>query len=196
MGTWQRAGILTLLVAAIIGGGVAYVAVTNRKRGPRWTRLTPTMRRKVNELEQKARSQGLNVMFWDGWRDPSVTIANIKAGTSKLKDPLSGYHTWGEGADIVFRDAMGLPNWPEGVLKRPDGSEYINPQWLKLGKVGESIGLKWGGRWRRLGTAIAPGRGLFDGPHFQSARTVASIRAQWGNNYAGYLQSQGVTMLA
>lgn len=195
MGRWQRAGILTLLIAAVVGGGVAYVAVTNRKRGKRWDLLWPETKRKVNELEAVAKVNGLDVMFWDGWRDPKTTLENIAKGTSKVKDAFGSGHTWGSDFDIVFRGAGGLPSWPDGILTRPDGSEYINPQWLKLGRLGEALGLSWGGRWRTLGTVGRKGSGLFDGPHFQLPRSMTAIRGQYGTNYVAFLKTKGVVVV-
>ena len=93
MTRFQRIGFVALLIAAILGGGaVAYVAVTNRKRGKRWSLLWPETRAKVLQLEKLAQANGLSVMFWDGWRDPAETLLNIAKGTSKVKDAFgSGF---------------------------------------------------------------------------------------------------------
>lgn len=165
----------TVALLAGLGTGAAIVAKT-RKSGPRWTGLTPAARAKVNELEQAAKARGLNVMFWDGWRSPASSAANIAAGTSKLKDPLNSTHVWGVGFDVVFRNAAGLPFWP------PDN----DPRWRQLAEVGRSIGLFSGG--------LAWG---WDWPHFQlPGVNLVDIRHRWGANYAGFLASQGATLIA
>lgn len=149
-------------------------AVESRMTGPRWDRLTPQAKAKAQELVNLARDRGLDVMFWDGWRDPEASAANIAAGTSKLKDPLDSLHVWGVAFDLVFRGTLGQPTWPE-----PN-----DPRWRELAELGESIGLKsgllmWG----------------WDGPHFQLPDTsAAALRGRWGGDYLAFLTDAGATV--
>lgn len=171
MTRWQRIGLLLLLVGAIAGTG--YIAVTSRKRGKRWFWLLPEMRQKVTAIEREAKRQGLDVMFWDGWRDPAETLQNIAKGTSWVKDAYGSEHTWGAAADIVFKTALGLPSWPDKT----------DPRWQKLGAIGKSLGLKWGGDYRTR----------FDGPHFYLPNFNMTVaRNKYGINYQGWLSAQGI----
>lgn len=167
MKSWQW-----LAVGLLLAGGGGYVAVTNRKAGDRWERMLPELKVKVLELELQARDRGLDVMFWDGWRDPQETLRNIAAGTSKVKDAFGSLHTWGAAADIVFRNAAGVPYWPADT----------DPRWKRLATLGEALGLKSGGfMWG------------WDWPHFQLPGVTASgLKQKWGNNYAAFLGSRGV----
>lgn len=162
---------LALLAIAVIGGGGYYVTQTDRKRGPRWDRLLPQMRAKVLELEQRANAAGLPVMFFEGWRTPEASAANMAAGTSKVKDPLDSLHVWGAAADLVFRNAAGLPYWPPAT----------DPRWRQLAKLGESIGLRSGGlMWG------------WDWPHFQlPGVTAGALRARYQTNFLAYLRDNG-----
>ena len=172
MTRWQRIGILLLVVGAIAGTGY-YAVTTGRKRGKRWTWLVPEARTKAIQLVREANRQGLNVMFWDGWRDPAETLHNIAKGTSKVKDAYGSKHTWGVAFDIVFKDALGLPSWPPAS----------DPRWQKLGAIGKQLGLKWGGDFR----------GFFDGPHFELPDfNMTTARNAYGINYQGWLAYKGV----
>ena len=168
--------VLLLLIGGLLAGlGTgAVVTVKTRKSGPRWTGLLPEARAKVEQLEEAARAAGLSVMFWDGWRSPAASAANIAAGASKLKDPLNSTHVWGVGFDVVFRTAAGLPTWP------PDN----DPRWRKLAELGRGFGLKSGGlSWG------------WDWPHFElPGYSVPLIRRSWGANYAGFLTARGATV--
>jgi len=67
------------------------------------------------------------------------------------------FHQWGLAVDIIRND--GYNGW--------DNSDNF---FDKLGALGESIGLVWGGRFKR-----------FDGPHFQSADfSVKGLIDKWG----------------
>lgn len=145
---------------------------TQRMSGPRWTRLLPEARAKAQQLVQAARSAGLDVMFWDGWRSPEESAANAAAGTSKLTDPYNSYHVWGAAFDIVFRTATGLPTWPPET----------DPRWRQLAEIGQRLGLYSGGlNWG------------WDWPHFQlQSVSMPAVRQRWGSDYLAFLKSNGV----
>lgn len=174
MNRWQRLGLLFLVVAAIAGGGY-YAVTTGRKTGKRWTWMVPDARAKAAQLERLANQQGLNVMFWDGWRDPAETIRNIEKGTSKVKDAYGSKHTWGVAFDMVFKNPVGLPSWPPAT----------DPRWKQLGELGKSLGLRWGGE--------IFGPKFFDGPHFELPNfNMQTARNAYGINYQGWLAFKGV----
>lgn len=161
--------------AAQTGAEVVTATLTGgRATGPRWERLLPAAQDKVRELVQLAQQNGLDVMFWEGWRDPSAEQSNIAKGTSHLKDPLNSLHVWGTAFDIVFRNAVGAPSWPDAS----------DPRWLQLANLGESIGLRSGGKsWG------------WDWPHFElPGYTAASLRSQYGDNFLAFLSDNGAAV--
>lgn len=167
-----------LLALALAGGAIAlaggYYVTTDRMRGPRWDRLLPDAKRKAQQLVAAAKAAGLDVMFWEGWRDPAASAKNIAAGTSKVKHPLDSLHVWGSAFDIVFRNAAGLPSWPPETDLR----------WRKLAVIGQQLGLLSGGlMWG------------WDWPHFQLPGVSAgALRQAYSDNYVAFLQSQGATV--
>ncbi len=68
------------------------------------------------------------------------------------------FHNFGLAFDIVILDAIGKADW-----------DPSNPGWTRAGKLGKSVGLEWGGEWRRFK----------DIPHFQyiCGLTTADCRA-------------------
>lgn len=167
LGWWLLLG--TGLLLAL--GGVGYVAMTQRQSGPRWDRLLPEAKLKAQQVIAAATAAGLDVMFWDGWRSPETSAANMQAGTSKVKNPLDSLHVWGAAFDIVFKNAAGLPEWPPET----------DPRWRQLAEIGRRLGLVSGG--------LAWG---WDWPHFQLVGyTAGLLRAQNADNYLAFLQRSG-----
>lgn len=70
----------------------------------------------------------------------------------------SSFHNFGLAFDIVILDAIGKADW-----------DTSNPAWARAGDLGKSVGLEWGGEWRRFK----------DIPHFQyiGELTTADCRA-------------------
>lgn len=167
---WLLAGAGALM---LIGTG-GYMALTERMSGPRWDRLVPAAKAKAEQLLALAANAGLPVMFWEGWRSPEASAANMAAGTSQIKDPLDSLHVWGVAFDIVFKNAAGLPEWPPET----------DPRWRQLAELGQSIGLVSGGlSWG------------WDWPHFQlPGYTAGSIRARYGSDYYAFLAQSGATV--
>jgi len=165
---WLAAG-----AAATLGLGTTGVAImtSDRMKGPRWDNLLPEAKGKALRLIEAAKRGGLDVMFWEGWRDPAQEAADIARGTSHLKDPFNSLHTWGAAFDLVFRSALGMPSWPPISDKR----------WRYLADLGNQLGLRsgllmWG----------------WDAPHFQIASVnVAQLRRRFGNDYLAFIQGEG-----
>ena len=161
---------------ALAAGGAGYVVVTARKNGPRWNNLLPAARAKIEELERAAETQGLAVMFYDGWRSPEdqkKLMAN-PAGVTKVTDPLDSHHVWGVAFDIVFRNAVGIPYWPADN----------DPRWRQLALLGRSLGLRSGGlEWG------------WDFPHIRlPGFEVAALKRDFNRQPLAFLQSRGVAV--
>lgn len=72
--------------------------------------------------------------------------------------PGDSYHQYGLAFDVVPLAYESLPDW------NPSG-----PAWETIGQIGESMGLKWGGRW------TTP-----DKPHFElEAAPLSELKAYW-----------------
>jgi len=71
---------------------------------------------------------------------------------------LLSFHNYGLAFDVVPKAYMNHPTWnPEGAL------------WPKLGAIGESLGLSWGGRWSTP-----------DKPHFEfRGAPITELKAYW-----------------
>lgn len=154
--------------ALLFAGGLSMV---DRKRGARWHNLHQELRRLVPLIEADAAAAGLDVMFWDGWRDPQASAANIAAGTSKLKDPFNSLHVWGLAVDFVFRGTLGQPTWPADH----------DPRWRALAQIFERHGLKSGGlMWG------------WDWPHAElPGYAMAELRRRYGTNFLAFIADGG-----
>jgi peptidoglycan L-alanyl-D-glutamate endopeptidase CwlK len=74
-------------------------------------------------------------LFAQGRSKPGSIVTNVRAGGS--------YHNYGLAVDVVeIKNGKAL---------------WKNPDWEKIGQLGEQIGFEWGGRWT----------GFTDRPHFQ-----------------------------
>ena len=106
--------------------------------------LNPAFRPKAVELVARCIEAGIPVMIVDTIRTPEEHAANLVSGTSKTKHSkhldglaidIAPYETWqAHGPDKLNWDA-GKP----GAVKEP---------WGTMGRIGEGLGLRWGGRWR------------------------------------------------
>lgn len=111
--------------------------------------LEPTTAAKAKKLYDLAAAAGEPIMLVSGFRSlkeqqkiynqgrttPGAIVSNAPPGYS--------WHNYGMAFDIV-----------------PVAGYGISPaRWEKVGKIGESLGLVWGGRWKSFP----------DRPHFQNA---------------------------
>lgn len=93
------------------------------------------------------------------YRSPEEQQALFIGPTNVTNAPaLSSYHNYGLAGDVVPKAYMQMPNW------NPSG-----PLWQKLGVIGESVGLSWGGRWAKP-----------DLPHFEAKwAPIAELKAYY-----------------
>lgn len=77
-------------------------------------------------------------LYQQGRTTPGNIVTHARPGTSK--------HNYGLAVDVAFLNNKQQPHW--------SGS---NDLWERIGNLGESVGLKWGGRWS----------GFQDKPHFE-----------------------------
>lgn len=106
------------------------------------TQLHPLARMLAEALEAKAAARDLYIKITDCVRSKDEQNG-IDASRTNVKYPYS-FHNWGLAFDICFNSKNNpYPSDPK--------------VWDEVGKIAESIGLEWGGRW------VKP----VDKPHFQ-----------------------------
>lgn len=112
--------------------------------------LQPRVQELAGELVEKCKNQGLDIMITDTVRTKSEQNALYEIGRTKpgsivtnAKYPQSN-HCWGIAFDFCRNDGKGAYNDSDGFFS-------------KVGKVGKSIGLAWGGNFKSI----------LDKPHFE-----------------------------
>lgn len=114
--------------------------------------LHPTLQNKIAELKKLCEANGLEIgigeclrtkeeqdtLYAKGRTIPGSVVTSAKGST------YSSMHQWGVAFDFYRNDGKGAYEDRDGFFK-------------KVGKLGKSIGLEWGGDWKRP----------VDKPHFQ-----------------------------
>jgi peptidoglycan L-alanyl-D-glutamate endopeptidase CwlK len=102
--------------------------------------LDPRFRPLAIELLAGCVEAGIPVMIIDTLRTPEEHRANLATGVSWTKHSK---HLDGLAIDICPYDTY--------QLHGPDKLQWNagDPVWQKIGAIGESLGLRWGGRWKQ-----------------------------------------------
>jgi peptidoglycan L-alanyl-D-glutamate endopeptidase CwlK len=136
--------------------------------------LEPDVRELCVQLLAACAREGINLMVthtrrtWEeqaqlyarGRTAPGPAVTNAPPGYS--------WHNFGRAFDVAEKDRtpydLGTPG--------PRDDDSI---WNRIGDLGESLGLEWGGRWKRP-----------DRPHFEhhGGQTLAAMRASVGPRFA------------
>lgn len=124
--------------------------------------LHPYLKAKALQLLEEAKKQGLRAKVIDTYRSPErqdwlYAQGRTRSGsivTYATGKDLSSYHNW----RLAFDCIQDIP-----------GKEFDAVFLAKLGKIGQSIGLEWGGGWS----------GFKDAPHFQHTfgLSIAQLKA-------------------
>lgn len=109
---------------------------------------------KVVELILRCAEAGIGVVLIDTLRTEEEHRRNVAAGVSWVK--RSRHLPNGRGK----AEAVDLA--PE-ICTREKGWAPAHPHWQKMGEIGESLGLVWGGRWK-----------VRDLGHFELARVAGA----------------------
>lgn len=132
---------------------------------------------KINELQESVRplaqnllrlaaDQGIQLKILTAYRTPSEQQALKDSGRGVTNaGSLLSYHNHRLAFDVAPTEYLSMPDW------NPSG-----PLWAKIGSIGKSVGLEWGGDWQKK-----------DLPHFQL--TAAPIR-----ELKGYFEKFGEIM--
>lgn len=156
----NKLGILTIIIVVFIVAIIAYKKRKNIKKiamntinylklktwdihsDRRINKLHPLIQAKAKEFIIKAEKElGITLRVSSGFRSweaqtklyaqgrtaPGKRVTNAKAGES--------YHNYGLAIDVVeIKNGKAVWN---------------NPNWDKIGALGERLGFSWGGRWKR-----------------------------------------------
>ena len=132
------------------------------------SQLHPTLQKKVSELQSLCTKNGLKIgigeclrtvaeqdaLYAQGRTKPGKIVTKAKGST------FSSMHQWGVAFDIYRNDGRGAYNDDDGFF-------------TKVGKLGISLGLEWGGSWKSI----------VDKPHFQLpdwGSTTSILKSQYG----------------
>jgi peptidoglycan LD-endopeptidase CwlK len=113
-----------------------------------------TIAQKARQLIKMAHTEGIFIIITQGIRTikeqdalfehgrtlPGKIVTNARGGYS--------YHNFGLAFDFCVCDIVAgklIPNW------------YVDKRWKRVGEIGKSLGLEWGGDWTSF----------IDYPHFQ-----------------------------
>lgn len=113
--------------------------------------LHPEVRAVASQFVQRVEQElGIQLRVTDGFRSFDEQDALYAQGRNGNPGPIvtnarggQSYHNYGLAFDVVEL--------------RPDGNVSWDTDWEGIGRIGEAMGLEWGGRWT----------GLVDRPHFQ-----------------------------
>lgn len=133
------------------------------------SKLHPELQEKITKFKSACERAGLKVgigecfrtvkeqddLYAQGRTKPGNIVTNAKGST------YSSMHMWGVAFDFYRNDGKGAYN--------TSGSFFE-----KVGKIGKSVGLEWGGDWKSFP----------DRPHFQLPQwgsTTIKLKSQYGN---------------
>lgn len=133
--------------------------------------LHPAMRPRAERLIADAHGAGIPltvtctlrsmamqaVLYAQGRTAPGKVVTNARPGYS--------FHNFGLAIDVVPSELLALPDWGETPAHR----DHAATLWRRLGAIGKTAGLGWGGEFVHLP----------DRPHFEwsGGLTLAQLRA-------------------
>lgn len=131
-------------------------------------KLHPKLRKLTNELVTACERKGIPIKITQGFRSKAEQDALYAQGRTKpgkivtnaKGSSYSSHHMWGTGIDFARND---------GKAPYDDSDGFFT----KVGKIGKSLGLEWGGDWKSIK----------DKPHFQLpdwGSTTAQLKAKYG----------------
>jgi len=139
-------------------------------------KLHPRLRKLTNELVTACERKGIPIKITQGYRSKAEQDALYAKGRTKpgnrVTNARGGYsmHNWGIAIDFCRADGKGAYDDSDGFFS-------------KVGKVGKSLGLEWGGDWKSIK----------DKPHFQLpdwGSTTEKLRTKYGT-YEKFVKTWG-----
>ena len=147
--------------------------------------LRPIVRDICIEMKNKVLSEGLPFDLFETFRSRELQQHYHTKNPKGAARPGYSYHEYGLAFDFVGKDSNGNWTW-----------NMPNESWQRLGEIGKSLGLIWGGDWG------------WDKPHFEYSKDYRDIyafigdpkNAEYGNykkekvkdEYIDWIMSTGV----
>ena len=132
--------------------------------------LLPPVAEQAKRLVSLCAENDIEIIITSTYRDFEAQDRLYAQGRSAMGGPIVTYaragdswHNWKRAFDVVPLK-NGKPVWSVRGLDKQ--------MWLKVGELGESLGLEWGGNWERHP----------DYPHFQNkmGRTLYGLKKEAG----------------
>lgn len=100
--------------------------------------LSPRFKPLAMELLARCVEVGIAVMILDTLRTPAEHAANLAKGVS-----------WTPHSKHLDGDAIDICPYYQYSLHGEDKLQWdgADPAWATIGRIGEDLGLRWGGRW-------------------------------------------------
>jgi hypothetical protein len=112
--------------------------------------LSDRFKPKAFEFLARLTEAGVQVLIVDSLRTPEEHAANLMSGTSAT---ALSKHLDGRSRGLPHRgsDALDVCPYEQYLLHGPDKLQWdpTDPIWKRIGEIAESLGLRWGGRWKR-----------------------------------------------
>lgn len=122
------------------------------------TSLQPSLQPLALEFSRRAEEAGIPVEIIQGARTPEDQDRLFKQGGVTAARAMESYHQYMLAFDAVPKAYLSLPDW------NPSGAA-----WATLGRIGEALGLRWGGRWSTP-----------DKPHFEwGVISINELKDYW-----------------
>ena len=121
------------------------------KAEPKLQKLHPTLAAKARQLITAAFKEGINIIITQGYRSKEEQDALYAQGRTKPGKRVTNapggysYHNYGLAFDFAVLNGDGNISW------------NVDDKWKRVGALGKSLGLEWGGDWKKFP----------DYPHFQ-----------------------------
>ena len=108
--------------------------------------LLPAVKRKRDALVTLCEAHGVPIRVTSGFRSFAEQDALYAQGRTKPGQIV----TKAQGGQSLHNFGVAFDVWPSG-------KQFTDTDWVKVGSLGEGLGLEWGGRWTSF----------VDKPHFQ-----------------------------
>jgi peptidoglycan L-alanyl-D-glutamate endopeptidase CwlK len=129
--------------------------------------VTQTLRSQDEQAAYYARGRlpldEVNSLYKKAGLSP-ISDADNKKIVTKAKTVWDSFHAYGRAFDVAIINKEGKVDWDDAADWNSDGVS----DWVQLGKLGESIGLEWGGNFSSMP----------DLPHFQlrEGHTISDLK--------------------
>lgn len=135
--------------------------------------LHPYVAGLCNRLIDLCKKEGITIIVTSTLRDSEYQKYLYEKVPGSTNTPLIGAHGFGLAFDVV-PIVNGKAIWNNQGL------------WNKVGAIGKSIGLEWGGDWRSI----------VDKPHFQYTQGLSSSELRAGKRPEFPAESEGINIMA